>query len=441
MYYRTLGLSGLRVSAVGLGCMGMSHAYGAPADKHKMTELLADAVEIGYTFFDTAEIYGTADRPHDNEELLGKALRPFRDRIVIATKFGLAFDAPHAAGPHTLIPDSRPATIRRSVEGSLRRLCTDRIDLYYQHRIDPKVAPEEVADTMADLIREGKITHWGISEASEEYLRRAHKVCPVTAVQNRYSMMARRHETLFPVLEELGIGFVAFSPLANGLLTDCLYGGYGVQPGNRLQGFDAPVPSGELRTKPTALCPYRSAGRRTSRHAVANCAGMDDKQTAVDCADSGYKTSVPVERKHRSRRYSFDRSTGGKHRRSTPYHTDERSIRRFAHQKQLSMRKANCGRPRSLNEKDDHNRIVGDTGHMQYINAQDTMKENKAFAVADRSNFKSHNSNRRQTESNDACIDCQGAKEGSAANPWGLVYAYALAENKKGAVNIHPHYL
>ena len=220
MYYRTLGLSGLRVSAVGLGCMGMSHAYGAPADKHKMTELLADAVEMGYTFFDTAEIYGTANRPHDNEELLGKALRPFRDRIVIATKFGLAFDAPHVAGPHTLIPDSRPVTIRRSVEGSLRRLCTDRIDLYYQHRIDPKVAPEEVAATMAELIREGKITHWGISEASEEYLRRAHKVCPVTAVQNRYSMMARRHETLFPVLEELGIGFVAFSPLANGLLTD-----------------------------------------------------------------------------------------------------------------------------------------------------------------------------------------------------------------------------
>ena len=221
MYYRTLGLSGLRVSAIGLGCMGMSHAYGAPADKHKMTELLADAVEMGYTFFDTAEIYGTTDRPHDNEELLGKALRAFRDRIVIATKFGLAFDAPHAAGPHTLIPDSRPVTIRRSVEGSLRRLCTDRIDLYYQHRIDPKVAPEEVAATMAKLIREGKITHWGISEASEEYLRRAHKVCPVTAVQNRYSMMARRHETLFPVLEELGIGFVAFSPLANGLLTDC----------------------------------------------------------------------------------------------------------------------------------------------------------------------------------------------------------------------------
>ena len=219
MYYRTLGLSGLRVSAVGLGCMGMSHAYGAPADKREMTELLADAVEMGYTFFDTAEVYGTADRPHDNEELLGRALRPFRDRIVLATKFGLTFDAPHAAGPHALIPDSRPTTIRRSVEESLRRLRTDRIDLYYQHRIDPKVAPEEVASVMADLIREGKILHWGISEATEEYLRRAHKVCPVTAVQNRYSMMARRHEALFPVLEELGVGFVAFSPLANGLLT------------------------------------------------------------------------------------------------------------------------------------------------------------------------------------------------------------------------------
>lgn len=221
MKYRILGLSGLRVSAVGLGCMGMSHAYGASADKGEMTKLLADAVEMGYDFFDTAEVYGTADRPHDNEELLGEALRPFRDRIVLATKFGLTFDDPRGAGPHALVPDSRPATVRRAVEESLRRLRTDRIDLYYQHRIDPKVEPEEVAGTMADLIHEGKILHWGISEATEEYLRRAHKVCPVTAVQNRYSMMTRRHEALFPVLEELGIGFVAFSPLANGLLTRC----------------------------------------------------------------------------------------------------------------------------------------------------------------------------------------------------------------------------
>ena len=220
MEYRTLGLSGLRVSAVGLGCMGMSHAYGAPADKKEMTELLADAVEMGYTFFDTAEAYGTADRPHDNEELLGEALRPFRDRIVIATKFGISFDRPEASGTHAVIPYSRPAAVRRSLEGSLRRLHTDRIDLYYQHRIDPAIEPEAVAEVMADLIREGKILHWGISETTEEYLRRAHRVCPVTAIQNRYSMMVRRHETLFPVLEELGVGFVAFSPLANGLLSN-----------------------------------------------------------------------------------------------------------------------------------------------------------------------------------------------------------------------------
>lgn len=221
MNYKVLGLSGLRVSPIGLGCMGMSHAYGAPADRRQMTGLLADAVDMGYTFFDTAEVYGTPDRPHDNEELLGEALRPFRDRVVIATKFGLTFDSPEAAGPHAIITDSHPTAIRRSVEGSLRRLHTDYIDLYYQHRIDPDVEPETVADVMSDLIREGKILHWGISEATEEYLRRAHRVCPVTAVQNRYSMMARWHESLFPTLEELGVGFVAFSPLANGLLTDC----------------------------------------------------------------------------------------------------------------------------------------------------------------------------------------------------------------------------
>lgn len=220
MKYRILGLSGLRVSAVGLGCMGMSHAYGAPADKRKMTELLADAVDMGYTFFDTAEVYGTVDHPHDNEELLGEALRPYRENIVIATKFGLTFDMPHAAGPHMLLPDARPEIIRHSVEESLRRLRTDRIDLYYQHRIDPSVEPETVAEVMADLIREGKILHWGISETTEEYLRRAHRVCPVTAIQNRFSMMARWHEPLLPVCEELGIGFVAHSPLANGLLTN-----------------------------------------------------------------------------------------------------------------------------------------------------------------------------------------------------------------------------
>lgn len=225
MYYRNLGLSGLRVSAVGLGCMGMSHAYGAPADKHEMTELLADAVEMGYTFFDTAESYGTPQNPHDNEVLLGHALKPFRDRIVIATKFGISFENPEAPGTHTVLTDSRPEVIRRSVEGSLRRLQTDHIDLYYQHRMDARVEPEVVASVMAELIKEGKILHWGISEPSEEYLRRAHRVCPVAAIQNRLSMMARWHESLFPTLDELGIGFVAFSPLANGLLTECYSAG------------------------------------------------------------------------------------------------------------------------------------------------------------------------------------------------------------------------
>ena len=219
MEYRILGLSGLRVSAVGLGCMGMSHGYGLPSDKREMKRLLADAVDMGYTMFDTAEIYGTPDDPHANEELLGEVLHPFRYKIVLATKFGLTFDDPYGAGPHPLIPDSSPEAIRHAVGGSLRRLRTDHIDLFYQHRIDPSVDPETVAEVMADLIREGKILHWGISEANEDYLRRAHAVCRVTAVQNRYSMMARWYESLFPTLEELGIGFVAFSPLANGVLT------------------------------------------------------------------------------------------------------------------------------------------------------------------------------------------------------------------------------
>ena len=213
-------LRDLAVSPVGLGCMGMSHAYGAPADKKSMRTLLADAVEMGYTLFDTAEIYGTYTNPHDNEELLGEALKPYRDRVVITTKFGLTFDKSHEPGPYPLIPDSRPESIRKALEGSLSRLQTDYIDLYLQHRIDPDVEPELVAETMAQLIQEGKILHWGISETTEEYLRRAHAICPVTAIQNRYSMMARWHEDIFPTLEELNVGFIAFSPLANGLLSD-----------------------------------------------------------------------------------------------------------------------------------------------------------------------------------------------------------------------------
>lgn len=218
MEYRTLGKD-LKVSAVGLGCMGMSHAYGAPADKREMKELIARAVDMGYTFFDTAEVYGTPENPHANEELVGEALKPYRDKVVLATKFGIHFDRESEEVNKPLIPDSRPEVIRASAENSLKRLGCDHIDLYYQHRVDPSVPIEEVAGVMGELIQEGKITHWGLSEADEETIRRAHAVCPVTAIQNRYSMMARWHEALFPVLEELQIGYVAFSPLANGFLS------------------------------------------------------------------------------------------------------------------------------------------------------------------------------------------------------------------------------
>ncbi len=230
MNTRILGKD-LKVSAVGLGCMGMTHAYGAPADKREMTELIAQAVDQGCTFFDTAETYGTREYPYDNEELVGAALKPYRDKVVIATKFGIHFDWSSKAVNLPVVTDSRPETIRTSVEGSLKRLQTDHIDLYYQHRLDPQIPIEEVAGVMSELIQEGKITHWGLSEATEETIRRAHAVCPVTAIQNRYSMMARWYETLFPVLEGLGIGYVAFSPMANGLLSgkygkDTVFGGH-----------------------------------------------------------------------------------------------------------------------------------------------------------------------------------------------------------------------
>ena len=218
MNYRKLG--DLTVSSIGLGCMGMSHAYGAPGDKVEMRELIAAAVDMGITHFDTAEVYGTPDDPHDNEKLVGAALAPYRDKVVLATKFGIHFDMSLLKeGKSPIVPDARPETIRRSVDASLQRLRTDYIDLYYQHRVDPQIPAEEVAGVMADLMQAGKIRHWGISEATEEDIRRAHAVCPLTAVQNRYSMMARAYESLFPVLEERNIGFVAFSPFANGVLT------------------------------------------------------------------------------------------------------------------------------------------------------------------------------------------------------------------------------
>lgn len=210
MQTRKLGNSSLEVSALGLGCMGMSFGYGPAHDKKEMISLLRSAYEKGITFFDTAECYG----PFLNEELLGEALSPFRDKVVIATKFGFL------EGDSKKGLDSRPEWIRKSIEGSLKRLNTDVIDLYYQHRVDPNVPVEDVAGTIKDLIQEGKVKHFGLSEAGVESIRRAHAVQPVTALQSEYSLWWRTpEEEIFPVLEELGIGFVPFSPLGRGFLT------------------------------------------------------------------------------------------------------------------------------------------------------------------------------------------------------------------------------
>lgn len=212
MKKRTLGKNGLEVSAIGLGCMGMSHGYGAASDKKQMIGLIRAAFERGVTFFDTAEVYTSATS--NNEELVGEALEPFRDQVVIATKFGVYSDQ-----SGTQYQDSRPEQIRRSVEGSLKRLRTNVIDLYYQHRVDPKVPIEDVAGTVAELMKEGKVRHWGLSEAGVATIRKAHQTLPVAAIQSEYSMFWRQpEEELLPVLEELGIGFVPFSSLGKGFL-------------------------------------------------------------------------------------------------------------------------------------------------------------------------------------------------------------------------------
>ena len=213
MNTRTLGRSGLEVSALGLGCMGMSHAYGQPPDRTAMVALLRAAVERGVTLFDTAEVYG----PFTNEELLGEALAPVRAQVVIATKFGFNIDPATGAQRGA---DSRPAHVRAVVEASLKRLRTDRIDLLYQHRVDPKVPIEEVAGAVGELIEAGKVRHFGLSEAGAATIRRAHAVQPVTALQSEYSLWWRRPEAeILPVLEELGIGLVPYSPLGRGYLT------------------------------------------------------------------------------------------------------------------------------------------------------------------------------------------------------------------------------
>src|SRR5213592_1906774 len=211
MQKRKLGKSNLEVSALGLGCMGMSFGYGPAADKQEMISLIRSAVERGVTFFDTAEAYG----PFINEELVGEALAPFRDHVVIATKFGFKFESGAQRGL-----DSRPAHIKEVAEASLERLRVDAIDLFYQHRVDPDVPIEDVAGAVKDLIRQGKVRHFGLSEAGAQTIRRAHAVQPVAAVQSEYSLWTRGPEAeVLPALEELGIGFVPYSPLGKGFLT------------------------------------------------------------------------------------------------------------------------------------------------------------------------------------------------------------------------------
>ena len=214
MQKRKLGKSNLEVSAIGLGCMGMSFGYGPAADKKEMISLIRSAVERGVTFFDTAEVYG----PFTNEELVGEALAPLRDQVVIATKFGFRPDP--NGGPRWSGLDSRPEHIKEVAEASLKRLKTDVIDLFYQHRVDPNVPIEDVAGAVKDLIQQGKVKHFGLSEAGVETIRRAHQVQPVAALQSEYSLWWREPEAeVIPTLEELGIGFVPFSPLGKGFLT------------------------------------------------------------------------------------------------------------------------------------------------------------------------------------------------------------------------------
>ncbi len=278
--HRTLGGS-LEVSAIGLGCMGMSFSYAPFPERSEMIAFLREAVEHGVTFFDTAEVYG----PYVNEELVGEALEPFRGQVVIATKFGFAPDAAGEARWSSL--DSRPEHIREAAEGSLRRLRVDAIDLLYQHRVDPDVPIEDVAGTVRDLIAEGKVRHFGLSEAGTATIRRAHAVQPVTAVQSEYSLWTRGPEDgLLATLEELGIGLVPFSPLGKGFLTGAM---------DETTTFDATdfrahaaaVHAGGACSERRARRPAALDRRADRGHAGAGCARLAPRAAAVDRADPG----------------------------------------------------------------------------------------------------------------------------------------------------------
>ena len=284
MKTRTLGNSNLEVSALGLGCMGMSFGYGPPADKQEMISLLRSAVERGVTFFDTAEAYG----PFTNEELVGEALAPLRDRVVIATKFGFTFGEPRGL-------DSRPAHIKEVAEASLKRLRVETIDLLYQHRVDPNVPIEDVAGAVKDLIQEGKVRHFGLSEAGAKTIRRAHAVQPVTALQSEYSLWTRGPEAeILPTLEELGIGFVPFSPLGKGFLTGQI---------NEQTTFDSsdfrnivPRFTPEARKANQALVDLlRTIGRTEGSDTCPDRAGVAARTEAVDRAHPRHDEAARLE--------------------------------------------------------------------------------------------------------------------------------------------------
>ncbi len=291
MQTRKLGREGLEVSALGLGCMGLSFGYGPATDKRQAIELIRAAVDEGVTLFDTAEIYG----PFTNEELLGEALAPVRDRVVIATKFG--FDLPQPAGQQVL--NSRPEHIRRAVEGSLKRLRIETIDLLYQHRVDPEVPIEEVAGTVQQLIREGKVKYFGLSEAGAQTIRRAHAVQPVTALQSEYSLWWREPEReILPTLAELGIGLVPFSPLGKGLSHRRHYREHHFRQRRFSQRGAALLRRGAPGQPGAGGCAGADSAAQ-GRDAGADRSGLAAGAATVDRADPGNHQASPAGRKPR----------------------------------------------------------------------------------------------------------------------------------------------
>jgi aryl-alcohol dehydrogenase-like predicted oxidoreductase len=333
MHKRKLGNSNLEVSALGLGCMGMSFGYGPPADKKEMISLIRTAVERGITFFDTAEVYG----PFTNEELVGEALAPLRDQVVIATKFGFKPD-PNGA-PRWSGLDSSPDHIKQVAEASLKRLKTDVIDLFYQHRVDPNVPIEDTAGAVKDLIQQGKVKHFGLSEAGVQTIRRAHKVQPVTALQSEYSLWWREPEAeVIPTLEELGIGFVPFSPLGKGFLT----GKIGQDTQFDKTDFRNVVPrfTPENRKTNQALVDLIRATEKGDACSDRACLATCTK--AVDRPHPGHNQAASTRREPRS----HDRRTHS--RRSPP--TRIRRLEDSAARRSLPRRTTEVGGPLSANK-------------------------------------------------------------------------------------------